>query len=112
MFTNISKDASIAVMGHSLGGSSSIEACRHISKIKKAINLDGRVINPSDVTVPVFQMIAKKTKEDRTLYNNALAELSKTNSGLVQKELNIGHSDFSSPDLADQIVEECINFLK
>lgn len=96
------------VMGHSLGGSASIEACRHSSKILAAINLDGRIIDPSNVLAPVLQIIATKVTEDRTAYNSALKAIKE----LIQMEMNIKHEDFSSSDprFVENLAEECANF--
>lgn len=97
-FDPISKNAPIGVLGHSLGGSASLEACRRTPEIYAAINMDGRIIEPTDISQPVLQLVAKQTKEDRRVYMKALEILAKTNPLLLQKEVQAGHGDFASPD--------------
>lgn len=111
-FKSISPNSPIFVMGHSLGGSSSIEACRDASKIRAVINLDGRIIDPNSISKPILQIIATDVREDRSAYNIALKSLAEKNSELVQKEMKVKHEDFSSQDrkFIENVADECAHF--
>lgn len=111
-FANVRRETPIGVLGHSLGGSASVEACRRSSLIQAAINMDGRIIHPTDVSQPVLQFVAKDVKEDRTKYNEALAILAKENPLLQQRELDVKHNVFSSPQpgFLNDLIEESVNF--
>ncbi len=113
VFAKISANAPLAVLGHSLGGSASIEACRLTPEIKTAINMDGRIIKPKGVLQPVLQIVAKQVKEDRTQYNAALEELAKINSSFTRLEVEAKHGDFSypHPDFLSKTIEQCVLFL-
>lgn len=113
-FANIPRDAPIGVLGHSLGGSSSVEACRRTAEIGAAINLDGRIIEPTDISQPVLQLIAKRVKEDRSKYHAALEALAQTNPLLTRKEVEAKHGDFCSsyPGFLNFTIDECEVFFK
>lgn len=110
----ISAQAKIGVVGHSLGGSASIEACRKTSEIQAAINMDGRIIDPKGISQPVLQMIAKQVKEDRSKYDAALEELEKSNASVFRIEFDAKHGDFSAsqPTLIKKVVEKGAKFMK
>lgn len=111
-FTCIPKDAPIGVLGHSLGGAASVEACRRTPEICAAINMDGRVIQPTDISQPVLQLVAKQAKEDRSKYMEALEVLAKTNPLLFRKEVEAKHGDFASSNanFLNFMIEECVDF--
>ncbi len=113
-FANIPRDAPIGVLGHSLGGSASVEACRRTAEIGAAINLDGRIIEPTDISQPVLQLVAKRVKEDRSKYNEALETLAQTNPLLTRKEVEAKHEDFCSsyPGFLNFTIDECEDFFK
>ncbi len=111
-FAYIPKEAPIGVLGHSLGGSASLEACRRTPEICAAINMDGRIIQPTGISQPVLQLVAKQTKEDRTKYMEALEALAKTNHLLSRKEVEAKHGDFASSNTSflNFMVDECVDF--
>lgn len=112
-FEKIPAHAPLAVMGHSIGGSASIEACRKTSEILAAINMDGRIIDPTAVSQPVLQLIATRAKEDRSLYHAALSALGTSNPHLSLVEVDAKHGDFSSPqpDFLSFMIDRCADFL-
>jgi hypothetical protein len=111
-FPNIPHEAPIGVMGHSLGGSASVEACRNTSVIKAAINMDGRIMNPTDISQPVLQLIAKQVKEDRTKYNAALQVLAEYNPLLLKQEIDVKHGDFCTlrPSFLNLMIDTSSDF--
>lgn len=115
-FENIPSNQAIGVLGHSLGGSASIEACRRTSEIQAAINMDGRILDPTGILQPVLQMVAKRVKkdEDRTAYKAALLELARNNPLLYTSEVDANHGDFSSSfyGFLNHIICECDGFFK
>ncbi|MCH9627108.1 MAG: hypothetical protein S4CHLAM2_07420 [Chlamydiales bacterium] len=99
-FARIAPGVPIGVMGHSLGGSSSVAACRTTPEIQAAVNLDGRILDPTCVTQPILQFVATQTHEDRTEYKKVLRTLMKINAHATSHEVAVKHGDFATPDPA------------
>lgn len=108
----------VVLLGHSLGGSSSIEAARLNPHIKAAINFDGRIIKPEGVKPPVLQVVAtklnKKEKKGRIAYNQALKTLCEQNPNAKTVEMKMEHGEIAEPSerLLSSIVEQSLAFLK
>lgn len=97
-FKTLSPENPIGVMGHSLGGSASVEACRHSPHIRAVVNFDGRILEPTGVAQPVLHFEAAAVKEDRSEYTRALESLMDANPRVSLSKFTGKHSDFSSPD--------------
>lgn len=102
----------IGVMGHSIGGSASVLACGKTKKIAAAINLDGRILNPLEVTLPLLQVVATEVKENRDVYNSHLNALLERNPAAKKVEIAAKHEAFATedPKLIKQIMKIVLAF--